>query len=266
MAFPATVMGLWLLASDGFAAADTLQAAIAAFHQGAANRAGADAGPHFRRSADQFAKLRRHGFDNAKLCRSEGNAALLAGDLPRAIVAYRHGLRLSPGDRKLRANLAYARSQVVHAARDEYGRAPRAPWPVWLPQPSLAAGLGLAVLAYAAMCSAWTRWWMTRRPRILTATVICYIGTIGMSIAVTAEAWRLRDEDAHPPVVLARDGILLRKGNGSSYPPRRDTPLSRGVEASLLYDRGPWLQVQLLSGEIGWLPRADVLVADTPRD
>jgi hypothetical protein len=251
-------MGLWLVAGERFAADDTLRTAIASFHRGAADRNGRDAKAHFRRSADQFAKLRRHGFDNAALCRNEGNAALLSGDLPGAIVAYRHGLRLSPGDRKLRANLAYARSQVTDAEAD--GRRRAAVWPPWLPWPSLQTGLGLLFLAYAATCVAWTRWWMARRPRILKTTIVCYLVTIAMLIVVTAEACRLHDEDTHPLVVVARDGILLRRGNGVSYPPRRDTLLSRGVEARLLYDRDAWLQVQLSGGEVGWLPRADVVV------
>ena len=54
------------------------------------------------------------------------------------------------------------------------------------------------------------------------------------------------------------------QGNGMSYPPRRDLPLSRGVEARLLYNRGAWLQVQLASGEVGWLARSDVLVNSQP--
>jgi hypothetical protein len=65
----------------------------------------------------------------------------------------------------------------------------------------------------------------------------------------------VHQEQQHPLVVIADDGVLLRKGNGLSYPPRYETPLNRGVEARLLVSRGDWLQIELEGGEIGWVPR-----------
>jgi hypothetical protein len=67
------------------------------------------------------------------------------------------------------------------------------------------------------------------------------------------EHWASRAEGQHPLVVIADDGVLLRKGNGEAYPRRYDTPLNRGVEARLLYARGDWLQIELTSGEVGWV-------------
>jgi uncharacterized protein YgiM (DUF1202 family) len=60
--------------------------------------------------------------------------------------------------------------------------------------------------------------------------------------------------------VVAQDNVLLRTGNGLSYPARYDTPLNRGVEARLLLRRDDWLKVELGGGETGWLPRSSVLV------
>lgn len=237
-----------------------LREAAAAFQRGVERGATPEAKQDFQRAAEQFAMLRRHGHDSARLAANEGNASLLAGDVPRAILAYRHGLRLSPGDTELRANLAYARSQVIHPALDDYGRPPVERWPGWLPWPSPTWWLALAMTAYAITCGVFTRWLMTRKRRFLQATLACYVLLSVLAVVVAAEAARLRDVEAHPVVVLARDGLRLRKGNGDSYPPRRDTPLSRGVEARLLFERGAWLQVRLAGGEIGWLPRADVLI------
>jgi hypothetical protein len=58
-----------------------------------------------------------------------------------------------------------------------------------------------------------------------------------------------------PLVVVAEDGVLLRRGDGLAYPPRYDTPLPRGAEARLRRERGTWLQIELSGGEIGWVPR-----------
>jgi hypothetical protein len=60
--------------------------------------------------------------------------------------------------------------------------------------------------------------------------------------------------------VVAQDGVLLRKGNGFSYPLRAETPLNRGAEARLRHERGDWLQVVLTTGEIGWLPKASTII------
>ena len=72
--------------------------------------------------------------------------------------------------------------------------------------------------------------------------------------------WSAKLEAVQPLVVIADDGVLLRKGNGLTYPPRYDTPVNRGVEARLLFDRGEWLQIELAGGEVGWVPRRYVLV------
>jgi uncharacterized protein YgiM (DUF1202 family) len=63
-----------------------------------------------------------------------------------------------------------------------------------------------------------------------------------------------------PLVVIAEDNVILRKGNGLSYPPRYEQPVNRGVEARLRYERGDWLQIELAGGEVGWVPRAVALV------
>jgi uncharacterized protein YgiM (DUF1202 family) len=70
----------------------------------------------------------------------------------------------------------------------------------------------------------------------------------------------------HPLVVIAEDGVLLRRGNGLTYPPKYEAPVNRGVEARLLVARGDWLKVELAGGESGWVPRKYALLdAEPPR-
>ena len=56
------------------------------------------------------------------------------------------------------------------------------------------------------------------------------------------------------------DGVLLRKGDGQTFPPRYETPVNRGVEARRLYERGGWVQIELSGGEVGWAPRGCLLI------
>ena len=51
------------------------------------------------------------GVKNGKLYYNIGNAYLLKGDIGKAIVNYRRGLELLPGDYQIEKNLEYARTQ-----------------------------------------------------------------------------------------------------------------------------------------------------------
>src|SRR5262249_46372460 len=75
----------------------------------------------FLECAELYAALRQRGADNAALDRNLGNAYLLGGDLPRAILAYRRGLACAPSDRRLQECLDFARSQVAYPTSDALG-------------------------------------------------------------------------------------------------------------------------------------------------
>jgi uncharacterized protein YgiM (DUF1202 family) len=77
--------------------------------------------------------------------------------------------------------------------------------------------------------------------------------------AVSYEALADAEAARAPLVVLARDGYYLRRGNGMQYPARLAMPLRAGTEARALTERGGWAQIELASGEVGWLPREALL-------
>jgi hypothetical protein len=237
------------------------QAAEEAFAEGVRLRDEPDkARPLFRRSANLFEELRRSGAANPSLFRAEGNACLLADDLPGAILAYRRGLRLAPDDRALQQLLAAAREQVVYKQPGPFARPPVSLRPPWLPRLSPHGGLLLACAVYAFAWLSLSRWWMVRRGCWLSAALGAFAVTALLGLAVAVEENRERDQDSHPLVVIAEDGVLLRKGNGMVYPRRHETPVNRGVEARLLFERGDWVQIELSGGETGWVPRGYVLI------
>ena len=113
---------LLLGASASLSDAELLERAESSFAEGVRRRdTPARAKQHFVDAAKSYAQLRGRGFLNADLCCAEGNAWLLAHDVPRAIFAYRQGLRLSPTNRSLRESLDFAREQVNYAGG---GRSP----------------------------------------------------------------------------------------------------------------------------------------------
>ena len=104
---------------------------------------------------------------------------------------------------------------------------------------------------------------MLRRGPWLSLGLAAFAVTALLTGALVLEALQLADQEARPLVVLAHDGVLLRKGNSEAWPRRYETPMNRGVEARLLFTRGEWVQIELSGGETGWVMRKDVLI-DTP--
>jgi hypothetical protein len=245
------IAALAVPAATGEPPVATARAAEEAFAEGLRLRDEPDkARPLFRRSADLFEQLRRGGAANPALFRDEGNACLLAGDLPGAILAYRRGLRLAPDDRALQQLLAAAREQVVYKQPGAFARPPVSLRPPWLPRLPARGGLLLAWAAYGVACLSLARWWMVRRGVWLSSGLGAIAVAVLLGLVLFAEEQSERDQD----------GVLLRKGNALAYPRRYETPLNRGVEARLLFQKGDWVQIELSGGETGWVPLAYVLI------
>lgn len=243
---------------------EILRRAEAAVASGRSADSRVRAASSFREAAAAYEELGRRGAWNADLFRNLGNAHLLSDDLPRTILAYRQGLRLAPGDPGLRAGLQYARDRVVYFAPGTFSRPPALLRPAWLlrvPAPVRLAGVAAL---YAAGWAAGFFWWATGRRRWLAVGGVTWLLAGLLAVGLAAQARREMQDETSPTVVVAKDGVLIRKGNGFAYPPRYETPLNGGVEARLRFDRGDWLQIELAGGEVGWVPRSACLVSEAP--
>jgi hypothetical protein len=240
-----------------------LNRAQSSFQLGMEFRGTPDGIKHFQAAANDYEELRGHGIQNPALLMDLGSAHLLAGNMPQAILTYRHGLRLGPNNFAMRANLAYARDQVVYSSNDSFARPPESIWPPWAPRFTAGMSFGATFLCYVI---AWIglahrmafrpfgRSWLLR---IGTAGVLCF--AVIFFFQMRAE----RMEVEHPLVVISADQTFLHKGNHSLYPRAYETALNRGVEARLIQIRGGWLQIELSGGQVGWVPRERTLV-DVP--
>ena len=214
----------------------------------------------FREAARAWETIRSRGVDTGLLYRNLGHAYFLAGDLPRAILCYRLGLRREPGDSELRRGLRQARERVVFAEGTALGRAEEL-HSTWLPDLSLGWFFALGAVVHTAGWAVLTRWFMVRGTRLLVAGLVL----LGVGLFLGWVVFARQNADPAPPVVvIARDGVLLRKGNGPAVPPWSEVSLNRGVEAELLLAREGWAQVRLGGGEVGWVGLAEVVVGDDP--
>jgi hypothetical protein len=252
-----------------------LEQAEKAFHSGLKEHGKpVEARNQFRHSAKLYEKLAGRGAHNPALFRNLGNAALLGGDLGGAVLAYQRGLRLAPDDSTLRAGLQAARERVANQAVGCFRIPPEPLLPPWVPAFTDRRLLGLTLVLYGLACVLWTRWWMTRPSSLawvgLFATLLFAASVSALVLALMQTSW----EGQHPLVVVAGEKVYLHKGDGAAYPrynaaARQWTDstveadasvLPAGVEARLLFERGDWLQVRLVSGEVGWIPRGGAVL------
>jgi hypothetical protein len=236
------------------------------FHKGTkeADNSGLARG-HYRLAARHYQRVLDEGYDNPLLFWNLGNAHVLADDLPEAILAYRRGLRKYPHERWLSEQLDAARDLVAYPGGTPRQRPPSPDLPMWM----LSLGSGCVFYALSFLATAWgfLGLWLLVRRRLFA------ILAIGLFLlGGTAGAWwvyvdyRYAQDEHQPFVVVAVNGVTLRRGNGSMYPRHSDLPVvNRGMEARLLHQRGGWVQLQFPGGEVGWVPRATLLVDDTRR-
>ncbi len=212
-------------------------------------------------AAADFARLQQGGANTPALYLALGNAEALAGRWPQAIRAYESGRRLDPNDAVLRAHLEYAWSLVSYPPSGRGRPVPDA-WPAWLHRPSADELLLVAAVAYSLAWLAGGWWYVRRQAMALAAGLFASALLAGFGYFLSVQ--QAEYDRQHPLVVVAADGTTLHRGNGPSYPLHADVPnLPAGLEARVMYERGSWLQVQLSTGEIGWVPRDHVLVVAT---
>jgi hypothetical protein len=211
----------------------------------------------FARAAQGFTALVARGYTSADLFANQAKAYYLAGELPRAILAFRQGLALAPENKELMAGLARARRQVAYPEDGSIK-------PPALYAPLLGLGKGfiadatLWVFCLGALAA--TAWYITGRYELgIVALVLLASWLLLAHELFDAERVAYLD-GAQPLAMVTSDGAILRRGNGEDYPPATHRSLRLGMECRLLFRRGDWVQIEFEPKLVGWLPASQVLV------
>jgi hypothetical protein len=198
----------------------------------------------FARAAAAFGEAVRAMPDRPELLTDWGNAALGAGDVATATLAYRRALAIDGGNVRARHNLAWLRGRQSDAFRPSSGGAADTllfirTWPR-----SHKLIVGSAAFAIAILLV--VPWSGRRRRGLVGLALVPLVIWIAMLASVVFE-------DRHVGDAVVMDDVVLRAADSAGAPAALSQPLPRGVEVTVLERRDAWTRVQLAGGMSGWV-------------
>jgi tetratricopeptide (TPR) repeat protein len=200
----------------------------------------------FARAEVALGEAVRASPDRPELLADWGNAALGAGDVATAVLAYRRALALDATSSRARENLTWIRNRQADAFRPTTTGGAAATllffhtWPRARKMIVGAAAFAIAVLLLVP--------WTGRRRRALTGLAVL---PFAMWIAMVASVVL---EDRHEDDAVVMDDVVLRAADSAGAPAALSQPLPRGTEVTLLEHRDAWTRVRVASGTAGWVP------------
>jgi hypothetical protein len=198
----------------------------------------------FARAASSLRQAAASFPDRPELLTDWGNAALGAGDVASATLAYRRALAIDGSTTRARKNLAWLRSRQPDAVRPPAASATDALlfFHHWPRPRRLLAGAG----AFAVTVLLFVPWGGRRRRSLGGLAVMPAIVWLAMVGSLVLE-----DRRADDAVLL--ESVTLRAADSAGAPAALATPLSRGAEVTVLEHRDGWVKIQIASGTTGWV-------------
>jgi hypothetical protein len=199
----------------------------------------------FARAAIALGDAARGLPDRPELLTDWGNAALGAGDVATATLAYRRALGLDGGNPRARHNLAWLRSRQSDAFRPAASGATDAllffhSWPRARKLIVGAAAFAIAILLVVPWAGRWRR-------GLTGLAVLPFVVWLAMIASVVLEA-------DHGDDGVVMDDVVMRAADSAGAPAALSQPLPRGVEVTVLERRDAWTRIRIANGTSGWVP------------
>jgi len=203
----------------------------------------------FMRAEAGFGEAVRAMPDRPELLTDWGNAALGAGDVATATLAYRRALALDGGNPRARHNLAWLRGHTADTFRPPSGGATDTLlfFHAWPRARKLLVGSAAFAIAILLLVP-----WSGRRRRGFAGLALLPLAVwVAMIASVVFE-------DHHPDDAVVMDDVVLRAADSAGAPAALSQPLPRGAEVTVLERRDAWTKVRLTGGTAGWVPAGAV--------
>lgn len=235
-----------------------LNAANQAFEQALDQTDEQQAQGKYQQSIEAYEQLVASGLQNGKLYYNLGNAYFLRNYIGHAILQYRRGLQLEPGNRRLQANLQYARQQRIDQIdpSEQPALVSRLLF-FWHDDISLTTQVTLALIGFLLIWTSAFAHLFWPRPAYLWLIA----GTAVAFVLFGSSSWVVHAQNTtHQYGVVIAAETPVRKGNGTSYTLQFPHPLHSGAEFSILEIRRSWLHIQLDNGSTGWIRKTHAAI------
>ncbi len=215
----------------------------------------------FAVAAVKYQTLIDSGIENPRLYLNLGNAQVQSNQTSQAIASYLRGLRLDPGNRTLRRNLAYARKSTGHEDvkknnfTDLFG---------WNSQSQLLngvfVGLGQDVVFWLTLISS-AIFWGALSVRIIGIRMPWLGFVLFLSGLVQAAGIALLSapESSTAIAVVTSDTVELRTGDGDEFSVLESIESANGMELPIVSERQNWLCVRTSDDTTGWIKKSLVI-------
>lgn len=196
----------------------------------------------FSTAQKQFARLVEENPDCPELLTDWGNAALGASDFGVAAFAYHEALRLQPRLSRAKQNMQWIESQLPDWAQSTTVSDPLL-WGEWF---SIVERLFLLMGMFVLLCFT-----LHRKRFNLSVVLVLLWCSLGLSISM--------DWFEPPKAFVFKTEAILRAADSNGAPALMSKEIPPGTKLEVLKSQGNWIQVNLDSGEKGWLPKSKVL-------
>ena len=209
----------------------------------------------FTSALDAFEAAGYGGIENAALYYNLGNTYYRLDSQGRAVANYRRAQMLDPRDDDIEVNLQFVRTMV--GTRDTLaalGAESPADIPLmWFSPREMQAAFFVAyyLLALAFLGLLFMRG-RSRRLSFYALIALAIVAIVSLSLSTHAQS---RFHDSSGAVVVGEE-VELRSGPGNAF--ERIATLRDGVEVTLKSRSAMWVEVELPTGEVGWLRDIDI--------
>ncbi|MEO6775456.1 MAG: hypothetical protein ABI467_21015 [Kofleriaceae bacterium] len=200
----------------------------------------------FTRAAVSLGEAAQVTPDRPELLADWGNAALGAGDVGAATLAYRRALAIDPGNARAKQNLAWLRNRESPTLRPP-SSAGAADTLFFFRDWSRGRRLVVGAFAFAFAVLLLVPWSGRRRRGLAMLAILPAFVWLAMVLSVVLE-------DRHAQDAVVMDAVVLRAADSAGAPAAIGQPLPRGTEVTILETRETWAKLRVANGAVGWVP------------
>jgi len=204
----------------------------------------------FGSALGQFQAVKAGGVESAALYYNIGNCYYREGQLGRAVASYRRALMLAPRDQDVRSNLALIRTAVGSGDSTLTAGLPTVTaLPLRFFSPRQFQWIFYLAYYLAAACFLGTLFLRGKFRRVGVYGVIAAIVVAGCALGLAQ--YGISKFRAVTDGVVVTDRAPLTSGPGDAF--QEIATLPDGLELRLKAKSGIWVEVELPTGEVGWL-------------